>query len=109
MRVFPPAALIVLALLASGCSASDDPSASTMGASDLAAIAAPAAPEVCANHEQGCPCDEPGGLIDCGRVTRRAGDYIWCSSGMQTCSAKHSWGKCTGDSAAATTTGTNPP
>ncbi len=103
IRVFLLATVSVLTVLITGCSASDDPSAPMMGNSDVAAMATPA-PAVCANHEQGCPCDAPGDLIDCGRVKRQAGDYVWCSTGMQTCSPDGVWGKCTGDAAATGTT-----
>ena len=60
----------------------------------------PDAPVACSNHEEGCPCETPNDLIDCGRVKRVAGDYVWCSTGMQTCGDDKKWGACTGDATA---------
>jgi hypothetical protein len=100
IRVFLLAAFGLFTVVGTGCSASDDPSAPMMGDSSTTTMAAPGAVEVCANHEEGCPCDKPGDLIDCGRVKRTAGDYVWCSTGMQTCGDDGTWGKCIGDATA---------
>ena len=90
---------LCMALL--GACSSADPSPPMLAAGDAPLLAPPSAPAVCANHEAGCPCDEPGAVIECGRVKRIVGDYVWCSTGMQTCDQYGSWGKCTGDQVAA--------
>ena len=60
------------------------------------------AAEVCQNHEEGCPCDEPGDVKECGRIKRVTGDYVWCSTGHQTCTEDGMWGNCIGDQIADT-------
>ncbi|MEI9937105.1 MAG: hypothetical protein WDO69_07755 [Pseudomonadota bacterium] len=100
-RIFFFAALAICTVLGTGCSSADDtnpPMLATDGAAKP--MATPTAPEVCANHEQGCPCDQPGETTDCGRIKRVAGDYVWCSTGMQTCDQYGSWGACIGDQVA---------
>ena len=73
-----------------------------LAAGEPTTMAAPTTTDACANHEEGCPCDEPGATTDCGRIKRVSGDYVWCSTGTQTCDQYGSWGKCTGDQVAAT-------
>jgi hypothetical protein len=106
IRYFSFASLVVYMVLGTGCSSAGDQNPPLLAASDSPAIATPSAPEACANHEQGCPCDEPSATVECGRVKRVAGDYVWCSTGTQTCDEYGSWGACTGDAVAdpATTT-----
>ena len=101
-RVFYLVALAVCAVLGTGCSSAGD-DLPPMLASDGGErpLAAPNAPDPCANHEQGCPCDQPGETTDCGRIKRVAGDYVWCSTGQQTCDEYGSWGACIGDQVAA--------
>ena len=101
-RIFFFAALAICTVLGTACSSAGDtnpPLLATPEASTPMAI--PTNSEVCANHEEGCPCDQPGETTDCGRVKRVAGDYVWCSTGTQTCDQYGSWGKCTGDQLAA--------
>lgn len=50
----------------------------------------------CATPESGCPCDEPGEVIECGRIKRESADYIACSMGKRTCDNGY-WGPCIGD------------
>jgi len=100
IRVFLLATLGLYAALATGCSAADDKNPPMLAAGDPSTMAAPTSINVCANHEEGCPCDKPDEVVDCGRVKRVAGDYVWCSTGTQTCSYEGVWGKCTGDAAA---------
>ena len=106
IRYFLFASLAMYMVLGTGCSSAGDQSPPMLAAGDSPAMATPNAPEACGNHEQGCPCDEPGATIECGRVKRVAGDYVWCSTGTQTCDEYGSWGACTGDAIAepATTT-----
>jgi hypothetical protein len=101
IRYFLLASFALYTVLGTGCSSAGDPNPPMLAAGDSPAMATPSAPETCANHEEGCPCDEPGATTDCGRVKRIAGDYVWCSTGTQTCDQYGSWGKCTGDAVAA--------
>jgi hypothetical protein len=96
------AGFCLFSALGTGCSAAGDPNPPMLAAGDPMMMATPGAPEACANHEEGCPCDIPGETTDCGRIKRVAGDYVWCSTGTQTCDQYGSWGKCTGDQVAAT-------
>ncbi|HKO47363.1 MAG TPA: hypothetical protein VJV79_06555 [Polyangiaceae bacterium] len=100
-RLFSFAALAFCTVLGTGCSAGDanPPMLGSDGGNKP--MATPTAPEVCANHEQGCPCDQPGETTDCGRIERVAGNYVWCSTGMQTCDEYGSWSACIGDQIAA--------
>ncbi len=104
IRYFSFAALAMYTVLGMGCSSAGDANPPMLAAGESASMATPTTPEVCANHEQGCPCDEPGAQIDCGRVKRVAGDYVWCSEGTQTCDQYGSWGACSGDSIAGDST-----
>ena len=96
-RIFLLATLGLFTVLGSGCSGAGDPNPPMLAAGDPTMMAGPSAPGTCGNHEEGCPCDMPGELTDCGRVKRVAGDYVWCSTGTQTCDQYGSWGKCAGD------------
>jgi len=101
-RFFAFAALAVCAVLGSACSSAGDTNPPMLGSNGgEKPMATPTAPEVCANHEEGCPCDQPGETTDCGRIKRVAGDYVWCSTGKQTCDQYGSWGACIGDQIAA--------
>jgi hypothetical protein len=44
----------------------------------------------------GCPCDEIGASVECGKVVTRNGDYVTCSLGRTTCDG-NVWGPCIGD------------
>jgi hypothetical protein len=44
----------------------------------------------------GCPCQEEGASVECGKVVERRGDYVTCSMGRATCDSK-TWGPCIGD------------
>jgi hypothetical protein len=58
--------------------------------------APPGIGDPCATPSDGCPCAAEGEIIDCGRTTRRSGDYLTCSMGQRTC-AGGLWGACIGD------------
>jgi hypothetical protein len=45
---------------------------------------------------QGCPCDQSGSVVECGKILVRAGDYITCSMGHSWCDGK-TWSECFGD------------
>jgi hypothetical protein len=96
-------ALAICTVLGTGCSSADDTNPPMLADSGTKPMATPTTPEVCANHEQGCPCDQPGETTDCGRIKRVADDYVWCSTGIQTCDQYGSWGACVGDQVADTT------
>jgi len=100
IRIFLLASLGLFTVLATGCSAGNDPNPPMLAAGEATTMAAPTSVAVCANHEVGCPCDKPDEVVDCGRVKRVAGDYVWCSTGTQTCSYEGVWGACTGDTVA---------
>jgi hypothetical protein len=97
IRVFLLAALGMYTVFATGCSGAGDPPPGIAVEADSETKSAPAATELCQNHEDGCPCDNPGETTDCGRIKRVEGDYVWCSTGTQVCSEDGAWGKCSGD------------
>ena len=49
----------------------------------------------CVTPNEGCPCDEPGKLVECGKVKYQSGDYVACQMGKRTCAGGR-WGACTG-------------
>jgi len=102
IRILLLATLGLCTVLGTGCSGNGDPAPPMLASGDTTTMATPTSPEVCANHEEGCPCDQPGETTDCGRIKRVAGDYVWCSTGTQTCDQYGSWGQCTGDQLAET-------
>lgn len=53
--------------------------------------------DACAGVVEGCACESPGLVVDCGKVVRRDGDYASCSNGKQTCLSNGRWGACVGD------------
>lgn len=53
-------------------------------------------PGGCAVGAEGCPCGEPGKVVDCGQIMHEAGSYVTCSMGRSTCVGGR-WGACTGD------------
>jgi len=50
----------------------------------------------CETPNQGCDCDKPGDVVDCGQVERVSGEYVSCSMGQRTCD-DGKWGACIGD------------
>jgi hypothetical protein len=96
-RCFLIATLALYAVLGTGCSSAGDQAPPLMAAFGPATMAMPTSPDACDNHQEGCPCDKPGETTDCGRIKRISGDYVWCSTGTQTCTEDGQWGKCTGD------------
>ncbi len=53
-------------------------------------------PNACSTPNDGCPCDGPATVVDCGRVDEKFGNYVQCSIGRRTCGADHRWGTCDG-------------
>jgi hypothetical protein len=51
----------------------------------------------CASPQEGCPCDNEGESLDCGKVVDTYDDYVVCSPGTRTCT-DGLWGECIGTS-----------
>ncbi|MBX3206553.1 MAG: hypothetical protein KF764_15885 [Labilithrix sp.] len=58
-------------------------------------------PATCATPNDGCPCDEPGAVVDCGKTLERYNDFVLCAAGKRTCIGER-WGECSGDGAIST-------
>ena len=97
IRLFLIATLGLCTAFSAGCSGAGDPPPPMAVEASADTKQAPSSVEVCQNHEEGCPCDEPGQVTDCGRIKRVDGDYVWCATGHQTCTDDGEWGKCKGD------------
>ncbi|HEX3773295.1 MAG TPA: hypothetical protein VHV51_02465 [Polyangiaceae bacterium] len=98
IRIFVLAALGLCTASLAGCSGADapPPPVSVEASAETKASPTPT-DETCQDHEAGCPCDEPGQVVDCGRIKRIEGNYVWCATGHQTCTMDGEWGQCTGD------------
>ncbi|MBN1609152.1 MAG: hypothetical protein JW940_21160 [Polyangiaceae bacterium] len=59
--------------------------------------AGPTAVDKCAKPNTGCPCEDIGETVDCGKVIIRSGDYVTCSYGERECLPEGVWGECIGD------------
>jgi hypothetical protein len=53
-------------------------------------------PTVCSLGVEGCPCDQGGATVECGKVLSKEGDYVTCSMGHTQCIGGQ-WGTCEGD------------
>jgi hypothetical protein len=51
---------------------------------------------VCSLGVEGCPCDQAGATIECGKVISHEGDYVTCSMGRTSCIGGK-WAACEGD------------
>ncbi len=96
-------AWIGFALLALSSACSDGGRAPLASApeDDDTSQAAPREPSTydpCLTPKEGCACeaDEEGTTVECGKVLRSSGDYLWCSVGERTCT-NGEWGECVGD------------
>jgi len=87
-------ALTLLCLTVFGCSSPDHPAG--LGAGDAGPDKPPPMVGACDSPNQGCECDNPGEVIDCGQVKRVSGEYVSCSMGKRTCD-DGKWGACVGD------------
>src|SRR5450432_1852519 len=85
---------LALLALASACSQGRQ-SAPYAGTTDAGDKPIPNA-DPCATPNEGCACDTPDEVVDCGQVERRSGDYISCTMGERTCVGAV-WGACVGD------------
>lgn len=52
-------------------------------------------PVFCGTPNEGCDCNDPGAVVDCGTVKQQSGDHVSCSMGSRTCLAGK-WGACIG-------------
>jgi hypothetical protein len=50
----------------------------------------------CVPGHAGCPCDQEGQTVACGRTVAQYGDYVTCSEGQSVCRGG-AWGACVGD------------
>jgi hypothetical protein len=96
IRLFAIVTLGLCTVFGTGCGGAGDPPPPMPSVDTADTKPMPSAIEVCQNHEEGCPCDEPGTTTDCGQIKRVEGNYVWCSTGTQTCTEDGEWGKCTG-------------
>lgn len=51
----------------------------------------------CATPHDGCPCDEVGKLVECGKIRIQVGEEIQCTIGERVCLPSSAWSGCTGD------------
>jgi hypothetical protein len=56
-----------------------------------------ASADSCASPKEGCPCSEPGEIVDCGKVTVKVDNYETCFEGSRLCAATGVWGACEPD------------
>jgi hypothetical protein len=69
---------------------------SACGSPNLAEDSGVAAP-TCDTPEQGCSCERPGEVIDCGKTKRLMVDRAICEMGERTCLADNTWSECSDD------------
>src|SRR5712671_113507 len=99
--VIAPVLVAVSALLAS-CQNGPGSAPSVYNPSDPQSRPDSAKIDTCTGSGQpGCPCDETGAVVECGKVIERSGDYVTCSMGRTTCIGQsgqsQTWGECLGD------------
>lgn len=63
--------------------------------------APPAAVTSCTTPNEGCPCDESGAEVDCGKTIDKFGTFVMCSMGKRRCDGAR-WGACIGENAITT-------
>ena len=94
-------AVSLLALVVAGCSSrkrlpyyesAQKPAGTYIGAS-----------EDCRTPAAGCPCSEPGAIVECGEVKSQVDEYVTCTEGVRLCSSEHVWGDCSGTEIVRTT------
>lgn len=89
---------LVLLCLPLGCAGGEDehPSAYQYEATP-ASSAEPFDP--CSVPNEGCTCNTPGEIVDCGKVMVRVDNYETCYEGSRLCGVSGVWGKCLADQA----------
>lgn len=53
----------------------------------------------CAMVNEGCPCSDPGEILDCGKIVVKVDDYESCYAGSRLCAEDGTWGACLPDQA----------
>ncbi|MEO6599496.1 MAG: hypothetical protein ABIQ16_06455, partial [Polyangiaceae bacterium] len=91
---------LVALLLSSACSHGGHETGPYLGIGGDGDTRPPPNVDACETPNNGCSCDRPDEVVDCGQVDRRSGDYVSCSIGKRTCGADDTWGDCVGDSIA---------
>jgi hypothetical protein len=81
----------IAATMLAACS-KDNPRAAASGNPSIT----PGAVDRCATPNEGCACDVPDQVVDCGKIKYQSGDNVACEMGKRTCSAGH-WGACIGE------------
>jgi hypothetical protein len=51
----------------------------------------------CATPNEGCPCDTPGEVVNCGKVLVKVDNYETCYEGSRICTNEAAWGPCVPD------------
>jgi hypothetical protein len=51
-------------------------------------------PGACSTPQEGCPCDQPGQVVECGVTKKTSGDYVSCAMGERTCGDDDQWQGC---------------
>lgn len=64
---------------------------------DGAMGATPDAVDPCASPNEGCTCEVPGEVADCGQVKIQIDNYSTCYEGSRLCAADGMWGACMSD------------
>src|SRR5262245_46915956 len=80
---------LALALLLGGCA--DEPGMAPAADGDRTPDFTPSDP--CATPNEGCECDEPGEVVDCGVMKKKTETYVMCEEGSRTC-VDGVWGAC---------------
>jgi hypothetical protein len=84
---------VMLCVMLCGCNEQERPPFYQLGGAGAGAVHQ----GVCDSPSEGCPCDVPGTLVDCGEIRDRTGDYVTCMQGVRLCGDEHTWGVCAGD------------
>lgn len=51
----------------------------------------------CATVNDGCPCSQPGEILDCEKVVVKVDDYETCYAASRICTENGTWGACVPD------------
>jgi hypothetical protein len=94
-RIAGVVALATLIVSIVGACSSEDPNGASPGTTSSGR------PNTCATPNDGCPCDEPGTVVDCGKTLQQIGDFVMCAAGKRTCFGDR-WGECSADGAITT-------
>ena len=89
------AMVMAVAALVASCGTADLPSASGDGTNNVQPY--------CVTPNDGCPCNTPGEIVECGTVKDVSGDHVSCSMGNRQCLGGH-WGACVGEAYVTTKT-----